>query len=138
MKKYFDNYYIVGYDLLPTIEFLKQKYPKNKWIVSDFNSSPEEVDLVICADVIEHVENPDALLFFIKKMKPKDIIISTPDRNLLHDMLGRSHLGPPLNKHHIREWSFEEFEKYIGHFFNIQEHKNFYTEYNQTIYCKLK
>lgn len=135
--KYFDTYNTIGYDLKPTISLLKNKYPDKKWTISDFDQIPEETDLVICADVIEHVLNPNELIEFIIKMNPKHIIISTPDRNLLHDKLGRSHTGPPHNKHHVREWSFEEFNKYIGYYFKINEHFNIEKEYNQIIYCTL-
>lgn len=138
LKKYFSDYDIIGYDLEPTVNQLNEKYPNNNWVISDFNSTPDEVDLVICADVIEHVNNPDELIIFIKKMNPKYIIISTPDRNLLHDKLGRSHLGPPVNKHHVREWSFEEFKKYMKYHFNVLLHKNFEIEYNQVVNCNLK
>jgi 2-polyprenyl-3-methyl-5-hydroxy-6-metoxy-1,4-benzoquinol methylase len=96
------------------------------------------VDLVICADVIEHVKNPDELIHFIIKMDPEHIVISTPDRDLLHEKLGRSQTGPPGNTHHIREWSFDEFENYISRNFNIIRHEKIRKEYGQVIYCKLK
>lgn len=136
--KYFKDYEIIGYDLEPTIQQLTNKYPENEWVVSDFTSVPKTVDLVICADVIEHVDNPNDLIHFIKKMKPKHIVISTPDRDILHEKLGRSHLGPPVNKHHIREWSYNEFKAYVGYFFEIITHEKIHKEYGQVIHCKIK
>jgi hypothetical protein len=35
------------------------------------------------------------------------LIISTPDRNFLNWK------GPPKNPNHAREWTFDEFEKYL-------------------------
>ena len=133
--KFFKNYDIIGYELETTVSMLKKRYPKNKWVVSDFNKVPQESDLVICADVIEHVMNPDELIFYIKKMNFKHLIISTPDRDLMHNKLGRPYLGPPNNKHHVREWSFKEFEKYISQFFSIKEHFKIEKEYGQVIHC---
>lgn len=138
LMKYFNNYNIIGYDLEPTINILKNKYPNNEWIVSNFNNKPKEVDMVICADVIEHVNDPDELITFIKKMKPKHLIISTPDRDLLTVKLNRSNIGPPANKHHIREWTFNEFSNYIGQYFNVTSHLNIENEYGQLIYCKME
>ena len=136
--KYFGDFELIGYDLEPTIEFLKEKYPNNKWILSDFNSAPEESDMVICADVIEHVDDPDELIGFILKMKPKHVILSTPDRYLLYYKLGRSITGPPVNKHHIREWTFDEFVSYIGNRFDVLDHQKIEHEYGQMIYCAPK
>lgn len=138
LKKYFDNYNIIGYDLEPNVIWLKEKYPDGRWIVSDFKSTPDKADLVICADVIEHVDNPDELLNFIIKMKPAYIVISTPDRYQLHEKLNRPELGPPGNKHHVREWSFDEFTCYIDSYFDIILHDKIENEYAQVIYCKPK
>lgn len=138
LKKYFSDVNHVGYELDFTVKQLEAKYPKDKWIVSDFNSEPEKAEMVICADVIEHVTNPDELLDFISKMNPKHIIISTPDRNLLVNKLKRSAVGPPANKYHVREWTKQEFAKYIGSYFKILQHINIEHEYGQLVYCKMK
>jgi 2-polyprenyl-3-methyl-5-hydroxy-6-metoxy-1,4-benzoquinol methylase len=135
LNKYFKNYYTIGYDLEPTVVKLKKKFPEGNWVVSDFNSEPKEVDLVICADVIEHVINPDNLLLFIKKMKPSNVVISTPDRDILHKKLGRDYYGPPKNIHHVREWTFNEFHNYISNFFDVVDHITIPKEYNQLISC---
>lgn len=139
LNKYFKiSEYKVGYDLEPTVSILKNRYPDGNWLVSDFDSNPLKVDLVVCADVIEHVTDPNKLLVFIEKMRPKSIVISTPDRDLLHEKLGRSYYGPPKNKHHIREWAFEEFYNYISGFFKVLDHFKIDREFNQVINCVLK
>lgn len=138
LKKYFSDINHVGYELDFTVKQLENKYPKDKWIVSDFDNKPETTEMVICADVIEHVSDPDKLLNFIKNMNPKHIIISTPDRDLLVKKLKRSAVGPPTNKYHVREWTKKEFAKYIETYFDIFEHFNIEHEYGQLVYCKLK
>ena len=118
--KYFDNYNTLGIDVSPTYEFLKDKYPNKKWLkLGDFDMESLSADMVICSDVIEHVLNPDELLNNIKKIKNvKYIFISTPDRNLIPS----KPFGPPFNPSHIREWTFEELETYIGNHFDVIDH----------------
>jgi len=138
LKKYFSDFDVIGYDLEPTISELKIKYPNEKWYLSDFNSVTDTVDMVICADVIEHVLNPDDLINWIKGMNPKHIIISTPDRDLLVNMLGRPILGPPGNQYHIREWTSSEFYNYMKHHFDVIDQRKIQIEYGQVIHCKPK
>ena len=122
LLKYFKDFKTIGYDLKPTISKLEIKYPNNKWIISDYSKKPMQADLVICADVIEHVLNPNDLIEYLIKMNPKYILISTPDRNTLGNW-GRLD-GPPHNIHHIREWTKEEFTVYMSRWFNIIISKN--------------
>ena len=118
--KYFPEYNTVGLDVSPTVDFLLEKYPNKKWYnIKDFEKLELDSEIVICADVIEHVLNPEELLNNIKKIKNiKYLFVSTPDRNLLP----KAKYGPPINQTHIREWSFEEFNKYISKHFFIEEH----------------
>jgi len=71
---------------------------------------------MICADVVEHILNPDDLLNHIKQYNFKYLIISTPDRAVLKNMKEyglKAWFGPPVNRSHVREWSFEEFSEYL-------------------------
>ena len=120
LMKYFETSETIGIDVSPTYEFLKEKYPTRDWLrFGDFEMNALFADIVICSDVIEHVLNPDDLLNNIKKIQNvKYIFISTPDRNLAPTEKS----GPPFNPTHIREWSFEELEEYVGMHFDIIEH----------------
>jgi 2-polyprenyl-3-methyl-5-hydroxy-6-metoxy-1,4-benzoquinol methylase len=113
----FNDYQTLGIDLPETVDWLYKKYPEKRWS-SDF-SPVTGFDLIICSDVIEHLEQPDMLLMLIKESNPKSIIFSTPERNLLY---GYDHNGPPKNKHHVREWTFNEFYEYISNHFNVINH----------------
>jgi SAM-dependent methyltransferase len=118
--KYFNKYEITGIDVSPTYEFLKEKYPNGNWLkFGDFDMNTLSADIVICSDVIEHVLDPDELLNNIKNIQNvKYIFISTPDRFLIPT----EKYGPPHNPTHIREWSFNELNEYIGSHFEIVEH----------------
>lgn len=67
--------------------------------------------LIVCADVIEHLENPDTLMENISKNANPNttIVISTPSR----DAEDRYNDGPPDNVYHVREWSSQEFYQYL-------------------------
>jgi SAM-dependent methyltransferase len=80
-------------------------------------------DVVICSDVIEHLENPDSLVEMIKNhLAEKGVaIISTPDRDMRRGK--RNNQSP--NPEHVREWSYGEFERYLGHHdFVLLKHVN--------------
>jgi 2-polyprenyl-3-methyl-5-hydroxy-6-metoxy-1,4-benzoquinol methylase len=95
---------------------------------------PFEPDMIICADVIEHIKNPDSVLQYFEYLKPKVIVISTPDRDLL-----LNYNGPPKNPAHVREWSYKEFSEYIGSFFKVKEHFiSSVSQSTQVIVCKPK
>lgn len=74
---------IIGVDISPRrIELLKKKFPKNKFLCEDINKTSiksNEFDLIICTQVIEHVENDKKLIeeiYRILKRKGKLYITS--------------------------------------------------------------
>jgi SAM-dependent methyltransferase len=121
LLKHFADRETVGFDVAPTVSKLRARHPERRWEVTDFGAVPPGVrpDLVICSDVIEHLQDPDLLLGFVERLAPAWIVLSTPDRNLLR--LG-THDGPPLNRTHVREWNMAEFRAYIGSRFQVVEH----------------
>lgn len=130
--KYLGGYETVGYEVEPVLSKLKDKYPDRLWIDSGvpektFDGKIFDCDLVICADVIEHIIDPDILLNYLKQFKTKYLIISTPCRFVLcndkklSSYYKHSFNGPPVNGAHVREWTFDEFKKYLSKHFNIIE-----------------
>jgi hypothetical protein len=117
---YFKGIPTIGIDLPNTCAYLRKTYPDKEWREFDPTYIPAEpIDLLIAADVIEHLVDPDEFLNYITRLVPKYIVMSTPDRNLL----GKSNYsGPPANPGHVREWSFNEFHAYIETFFQIEKH----------------
>lgn len=117
--KYFSEYQTVGFDLEPTLSFLRSKYPDRVWRAPDFADVGQQADLVICADVVEHIPNPDLLIEYLSKITRSKLVISTPDRIGVY---GWDHSGPPRNKAHCREWTMPEFREYVSRWFSIEEH----------------
>ena len=120
LTRYFPEHETLGLDLEPTVQFLRQRYPGRRWGVCDLETPPDfDAELLICADVIEHIPSPEKLARLIQRIRPKLIVISTPERNLL--MQG-THDGPPKNPAHVREWSLAEFRAFMESEFRVLAH----------------
>jgi SAM-dependent methyltransferase len=120
------EYDTTGFDLPQTLAFVKERYPDRKWLSASFDDrSLPRSDLVICSDVIEHVDDPDALMRFLVNCAKGWVVISTPDRDLCYSYrwINNSYYGPPRNLCHIREWTMPEFRRYIGRFLGIERHE---------------
>lgn len=112
------------------VSFCKQEYDFGNWISHNLEEQFTNVDnlkagLMICADVIEHIENPDVLLETIKSLSNPStyIILSTPEGDSLRGVENDS----PLNKFHIREWNSNELTEYLNYYgFEILEHSHQY------------
>jgi len=107
---------LVGIDAPDTIAECKKLWPNGEWISDDFEhpawQTDRKMDLVMSADVIEHLNNPDLLIQYMLRLAHKDswIIISTPDRDGLR---GADSMGPSPNICHIREWNRGELASYV-------------------------
>ena len=92
--------------LLPAARF----YAAN--LECDLPALEESFDLVLCADVIEHLIDPDPCLDFMKRhLAPGGLLlISTPER---HSLRGKdcTRCSHPM---HVREWSFDEFVRFLS------------------------
>lgn len=116
---------ITGIDQKGAIDYCNANYKFGTWFADDFDNpclaKDLVADLVICSDVIEHVNDPDRLLAYVRsKMSPDGVaVISTPERDILR---GADCFISP-NLHHVREWNSAEFLSYLEHNgFQIMEH----------------
>jgi len=68
-------------------------------------------DLVVCADVIEHLLDPDVLLEFILAHchERSCVVISTPERDVRR---GPGNVKSP-RREHVREWNRDELRRYL-------------------------
>lgn len=115
-----------GVDRKEAIDYCRRTYSFGSWQEIDLER-PEDIfrgskfDLVICADVIEHLVNPDNLMHFLKKSAAIDgfIILSTPERDLLRG----SGCNCSPNPCHVREWNADELKQYLAHHgFSVIDH----------------
>ena len=127
LMKYFRDVETIGVEIRDIVPWLQSRYPGRAW--RRFEDGPQFVDMVICADTIEHVLDPDKLLDFIEACEPRLVVFSTPERDLLTQIDAAQPTphpdpsnGPPNNIEHVREWTLDEFAGYIGARFKILEH----------------
>ena len=106
----------IGVDQPATIDFCRRRYRFGRWVADDLERPSADLtgltgDLVICADVIEHMGDPDILLEYLKaRVRPGGrILLSTPERDALR---GRACNRSP-NRYHVREWNEAELATYL-------------------------
>lgn len=113
----------LGTEVAPNYDALLSHYPDKRWMLADY-SEPlgEKFDLVICADVLEHVMEPDIIMKYMVDIDPRCAVLSTPARELLPEWFASMN-GPPKNHTHIREWTTEEFLNYVAKWFDTQKYE---------------
>ena len=114
----------LGIDLSATIARVRAKYPDRRWLAGSFDRlRVPEHDVVICADVVEHVADPRALMDFVVSIASQAVVVSTPDRTLVYSKEDRCRFGPPGNEAHLREWTMSEFRDFIDPFLEVERHE---------------
>ncbi|MDD5035777.1 MAG: methyltransferase domain-containing protein [Methylococcaceae bacterium] len=108
---------ITGFDEDETIDFCNKYHTFGVWRSGNLEeidaiNIDRSFDLIISADVIEHMVNPDKLLDTIRRVSSSNtlILLSTPERDATR---GNEDMGPPANPLHAREWNFDEAEEYV-------------------------
>lgn len=114
---YADEFEIVGLDYGANIDYCQREYP-GTWVRADLSAEILKPELfqgavVICADVIEHIPHPEALIQSLRNASETAdfVLLSTPDRARVHG--NRVHNGPPVNPAHVREWSNAELKDWL-------------------------
>ena len=121
LVNYLKGYDTLGIEVEKTLKFLQKKYPDKKWILSEPDKwSTLDTNLVVCSDVIEHVDQPDLFLEAMLDIECNMFLISTPERDIVR---GVDHIGPPQNTSHFREWNLEEFKNFLSLYFVVQDIK---------------
>lgn len=130
LVQYLGHMKTIGVETEPCISYLKKTYPDRVWVesgeseksfINPTKDMTTDTDMVICSDVIEHILNPDSLVEFLLSIRAKYYILSTPCRDVLVNKFNSNPNGPPGNSAHVREWSMDEFKKYISKWFLILE-----------------
>jgi SAM-dependent methyltransferase len=109
-------------------QLAQQILPVAKFLPADLEESnidlSSQFDLIVCADVLEHLMNPDNCVRFVKHhLSGKGLaIFSTPERDYLR---GKDCCSGPKPEH-VREWNGAEFAQYLdSHGFRLLEHLYF-------------
>ena len=113
LVKHFGHLVTVGLDLEPTLSYLRRTYPARTWLESSLapGFAPPRADVVVAADVIEHIPDADAFMALLRRFCARYYVVSTPDRarpgHLAPD-------GPPQNPAHVREWHHDELAAFAA------------------------
>lgn len=117
LMQYADLFKITGFDYGENIDYCYTNHSPGTWISIDLNSKivPARLftdSVVICADVIEHLPNPEILIDSLKNAckVAKYVLLSTPDRDRVYKTENN---GPPGNPHHVREWTNAELVSWL-------------------------
>jgi 2-polyprenyl-3-methyl-5-hydroxy-6-metoxy-1,4-benzoquinol methylase len=119
LKPFVGKFELVGIDCAMALDISRRQVPEATFIEWDLESGlPDLLDeflssaVVVCGDVIEHLNNPEILTCALAKLSKlcPYLIVSTPDRTRSRGLLDD---GPPSNPSHIREWSADEFGRFL-------------------------
>ncbi len=121
LMKYFAGFETVGYELEPSLSHLLETYPGRTWQKASLDGRFTG-DLLICADVIEHLADPTVLMEKIKRGPLQTVILSTPALEILAERGESPRLGPPDNESHVNEWTTREFRDFCAIHLNVIEH----------------
>ena len=110
----------VGIDQVTVVPANQRRYPAVEFYPDNFDAPTLDLakhnlanafDIVISADVVEHLPDPDCLLNYMRKFGHAETlyVISTPERDRIR---GKRCMYSP-NPQHIREWNAREFRQYL-------------------------
>ena len=107
----------VGVDRGEAVEHCRRTInaPNASFVVDDLEHPlarwDEQFDVVICADVIEHLEDPEPMLKAARAAMAESgrLVLSTPERSVVHGASARQ----PGNPEHVREWDRRELRAYL-------------------------
>ncbi|QDS91040.1 putative S-adenosylmethionine-dependent methyltransferase/MSMEI_2290 [Rosistilla ulvae] len=119
MRFFGAEFNVIGFDRPEAISYCRRTYRRGTFVEVDLDNTcrlhaPDipPADIVICADVIEHLQRPERLIATMIALAGNSgtIIISTPERDRLRGPSNRK----PTNPEHIREWNATEFSQFLN------------------------
>jgi len=137
LMKHLSGFRTTGYELEPSLSHLRARYPDRDWR-SALTEEYLSADLLICADVIEHVCDPVHFMELLKRGPCQTFVLSTPALEILHERGQSPRLGPPNNESHVREWTTLEFRSFIEMHLRIRDHVVFARQGTQLVLAELK
>lgn len=95
--------------------------------IYDLDTTQDSADLIVCCEVLEHLENPEAALQALQKVSSRHLIVSVPREpiwRILNIARGKylTHLGNTPG--HIQNWSKKGFMELVSRYFEIIEVRN--------------
>jgi len=113
--EYMDDAIQLGKKMHPTLTIKKGDIYKLPYKADTF-------DLVICSEVMEHLENPEEALAELKRVSKKYVALSVPNEPLFtiqRILRGKNVLKLGDHPEHIQHWTSGQFKKFVGKHFKI-------------------
>jgi glycosyltransferase involved in cell wall biosynthesis len=116
LQKFEKEFKIIAVDHGQNEELIKRNVSLYQFVTANLEKDIPLIDggvieksVVICSDVVEHLVFPDNALRWLSAISYKSIavVLSTPERD---NTRGIYDMGPPLNRAHVREWNYSEFQ----------------------------
>lgn len=92
--------------------------------IYDVEPSRDKADLIVCCEVLEHLEHPEAGLQALQKVVGRHLIVSVPREPLWRVLnLARGKYVPDLGNTpgHIQHWSKVAFVRLVSKYFEVVE-----------------
>lgn len=92
--------------------------------IYDIQAGEDSADLIVCCEVLEHLEDPYAGLLALHRITTSHIIISVPRERIwcaMNMARGKYWKNMGNTPGHIQHWSSRAFVKLVSNYFEIQE-----------------
>lgn len=90
--------------------------------IYDLDESADSADLLVCVEVLEHVDDPEKALVSLARVAQGHVILSVPREpiwrilNVLRGKYIRQYGNTPG---HIQHWSRRKFIRFVGRYFKV-------------------
>ena len=111
-------------DLVPLAEQRNPSIRVSQESIYALNRQPASFDLVLCLEVLEHLEDPRAGLAELARVCRKYCIVSVPREpiwRLLNVMRGKYIRGLGNTPGHLQHWSTDGFRNFAASAFDVME-----------------
>jgi len=108
---------------------ISKSIPANSYTqrsIYDVNSEKDSADLIVCCEVLEHLEYPGKALDALQEITEKYVILSVPREPIwcmLNMVRGKYVTKLGNTPGHIQHWSHASFVKLVEQYFDIVEVK---------------
>ncbi|MBV6304436.1 class I SAM-dependent methyltransferase [Candidimonas humi] len=95
--------------------------------IYDLLPDRDTADLIVCCEVLEHLEDPHAGLRALQGIVGRHLIVSVPREPLwcgLNLLRGKYVANLGNTPGHIQHWSSSKFNKFVSHYFDVIGHAN--------------
>ena len=123
----------IGIDANETdIANLRSKFAKveaHHGSIYDLSSLDRDFDVVVCAEVLEHLSDPDAALVQISSVRPRWVVLSVPHEPwfcLSNFLRGKNLMRLGNDEDHVNLWGRRGFRRLLSRHLKVVRHETSY------------